>query len=58
MFFMVSWGKAADRLGRKPVIVFSLVGLSISASLFGFSKTVWQMILFRCISGVFSGTVV
>lgn len=57
-FFMLSWGKASDRLGRKPVLVFSLVGVTIATSLFGFSKTIWEMILFRCAAGVFGGTIV
>lgn len=55
---MISWGKASDRIGRKPVLVFSLFGISIATTLFGFSKTVWQMVFFRCLAGVFSGTVV
>lgn len=55
---MISWGRASDRFGRKPVLIFSLFGVAIATSLFGLSKTVWQMILFRCLAGVFSGTVV
>ena len=58
MLLMILWGRAADRLGRKPVLVCSLAGISISTALFGLSKTVWQMILFRCLAGVFAGTVV
>lgn len=52
------WGRAADRLGRKPVLVFSLVGVSLATFIFGMAKTIWQMILFRCIAGVFAGTIV
>lgn len=51
-------GRAADRFGRKPVLVFSLVGCSIAVGCFGMAKHVWQMILFRCLAGVFSGTIV
>ncbi|RYP79699.1 hypothetical protein DL769_002817 [Monosporascus sp. CRB-8-3] len=58
MVVMMFWGRAADRVGRKPVLVFSLVGVSIATSLFGFARSVWQMILFRCIAGVFAGTIV
>lgn len=58
LLLMIHWGKASDRLGRKPVLVFSLFGVSIATTLFGFSKTVWQMIFFRCLGGVFSGSVV
>jgi MFS family permease len=55
---MISWGRAADRFGRKPVLVCSLIGVSIATALFGLSKTLWQMVLFRCLAGVFSGSVV
>ncbi|RYP07645.1 hypothetical protein DL764_002382 [Monosporascus ibericus] len=58
MIVMMFWGRAADRVGRKPVLVFSLVGVSIATSLFGLARSVWQMILFRCIAGVFAGTIV
>ncbi|MCJ1225831.1 hypothetical protein MMC12_002480 [Toensbergia leucococca] len=58
MTLMISWGRAADRLGRKPVLIYSLVGVSIATALFGLSKNIWQMILFRCLAGVFAGTVV
>lgn len=55
---MIVWGRLADRYGRKPVLVSSLLGCAASVSLFGFSKEIWQMILFRCLAGIFSGTVV
>ncbi|KAF2878495.1 major facilitator superfamily domain-containing protein [Massariosphaeria phaeospora] len=56
MCFMIFWGKIADRFGRKPVLAFSLFGVTIATALFGMSKTIWQMILFRCIAGLFGGT--
>lgn len=55
---MIFWGKAADTWGRKPILVFSLIGVSVATSIFGMAKTIWQMILFRCIAGVFAGTIV
>ncbi|KAF2491802.1 putative tetracycline-efflux transporter [Lophium mytilinum] len=55
---MIAWGRAADRIGRKPVLVFSLSGVTIATALFGFSKNLWQMIFFRCLAGVFAGTIV
>jgi len=58
MLLMIPWGRAADRLGRKPILVFSLFGVSIATALFGISKTIWQMILFRCLAGIFAGTIV
>ncbi|KAF2727906.1 MFS general substrate transporter [Polyplosphaeria fusca] len=58
MGVMVFWGKASDRYGRKPVLVVSLAGVSAATALFGFSQNLWQMVLFRCVAGVFAGTVV
>ncbi|KAK4105925.1 MFS general substrate transporter [Parathielavia hyrcaniae] len=58
MCVMIIWGKAADRLGRKPVLVFSLVGVSFATALFGLAQTIWQMVFFRCLAGVFAGTIV
>lgn len=55
---MIFWGRAADSLGRKPILVSSLVGVSVATSIFGMAKTLGQMILFRCIAGVFAGTIV
>ncbi|KAF2203009.1 MFS general substrate transporter [Delitschia confertaspora ATCC 74209] len=58
MCVMVFWGQAADYFGRKPVLVFSLCGVTVATALFGMSKSLWQMILFRCLAGVFAGTIV
>ncbi|KAJ5183734.1 hypothetical protein N7492_001350 [Penicillium capsulatum] len=55
---MLFWGRAADRVGRKPVLVFSLLGVAIATGLFGLAKSIPQMILFRCLAGVFAGTIV
>lgn len=58
MLLMIIYGRAADRLGRKPVLVFSLTGVGFATALFGMSKTIWQMIVTRCLAGVFAGSVV
>ncbi|KAF9871187.1 major facilitator superfamily transporter [Colletotrichum karsti] len=57
-FVMIFWGKIADRVGRKPVLVFSLFGVAVATSIFGMAKTIPQMLLFRCLAGVFAGTIV
>ena len=53
---MVLYGRTADRIGRKPVVIFSLTGMGIAISAFGFSKTIWQMVGFRCLGGFFAGS--
>jgi MFS family permease len=56
MLVLIQWSKLADRYGRKRIMLISLCGMSISPILFGFSKNLWQMVLFRCLGGVFSGS--
>lgn len=58
MVLMIFYGRAADKLGRKPVLVFSLAGMSVFTALFGMSQQLWQMIMFRCLAGCFAGSVV
>ncbi|KAF2787241.1 MFS general substrate transporter [Melanomma pulvis-pyrius CBS 109.77] len=58
MCVMIFWGKASDRFGRKPILALSLYGIMVATALFGMSKTLGQMILFRCTAGVFAGTLV
>lgn len=58
MIVMLPWSYVSDRFGRKFTYVTSLAGVSIFAACFGLSKTVWQMILFRSLAGVFAGSVV
>lgn len=56
MVVLVSWGKLADRIGRKPVLLYSLAGTAIGPALFGLSSSLPQMFIFRCFAGVFSGS--
>lgn len=52
--FLVLWGNLAEKVGRKPVLIISLVGMSIGQVLFGLSSSLWEMLLFRSLTGVFS----
>lgn len=58
MVLMIFYGRLADRVGRKPVLVFSLAGVSLATALFGMAQNSGQMIMFRCLAGVFAGSVV
>lgn len=53
---LIFWGRLADRVGRKPILIYSLCGLAIGPALFGVATSIGEMILFRCIAGVFSGS--
>ncbi|KAF3923650.1 hypothetical protein ABW21_db0207303 [Orbilia brochopaga] len=58
MMVMIPWGRAADKFGRRPVLVFCMAGVTVATSLFGMATTIWEMILFRCLAGAFAGIVV
>ncbi|KAG2121864.1 major facilitator superfamily domain-containing protein [Suillus clintonianus] len=52
------WSRLSDLVGRKPVILIGLTGISISMFSFGLSRTFWTVILSRCLCGVLNGNVV
>ena len=49
------WGMASDRWGRRPVMLFGLVGSSACMLLFGFSKSLAWAIASRGFCGLFNG---
>ncbi|KAI0498227.1 hypothetical protein KFK09_021468 [Dendrobium nobile] len=51
----VFWGVVADRYGRKPVIITSILAVIIFNALFGLSRTFWMAITTRVLLGLFSG---
>ncbi|KAK1833445.1 peptide/nitrate transporter-like protein [Podospora conica] len=53
---LIFWGRLADRVGRKPVLLCSLLGLTIGPVLFCMATSIPQMIVFRCLAGAFSGS--
>jgi predicted MFS family arabinose efflux permease len=56
MLLIIFYGRIADRFGRKPVLVFSLAGIAAASALFGMSAKLWQMVVFRCLAGLFAGS--
>ena len=46
---VLHWSRTSDRVGRKPVILIGLLGLSLSMYCFGLSKTFLGLVL-RCAS--------
>lgn len=53
-FFAPMWGRISDRIGRKPVIMIGIFGLSLSFFLMGLSAEVWMLFVARIIGGVLS----
>nr|QFR37118.1 MFS transporter [Cyberlindnera americana] len=51
------WGRLADRIGRKPVLVIGLTGTTISLLMFGFAKNYYWALLARCFMGLLNGNV-
>lgn len=51
------WGRASDRFGRKPTILFGLICTMTSSILFGFSKTLVCALLARAFGGLANGNV-
>lgn len=51
------WGAVSDRYGRKPVVLFGLVGVAISSLLFGLAKSYWVALLARFVGGSLNGNV-
>jgi MFS family permease len=53
---MLFWSKWSDSKGRKPILIWCLIGAALSIAAFGYARTVWEMILIRCVMGVFSAS--
>ncbi|KAG1791879.1 major facilitator superfamily domain-containing protein [Suillus plorans] len=51
----LQWNRLSDHVGRKPVILTGLFGISVSMFLFGLSKTFGGLILSRVLCGALNG---
>ncbi|XP_065041791.1 protein ZINC INDUCED FACILITATOR 1-like isoform X5 [Musa acuminata AAA Group] len=49
------WGMVADRYGRKPVIMLSIISVIIFNTLFGLSTSYWMTITTRFLLGLLNG---
>ncbi|KIM39395.1 hypothetical protein M413DRAFT_447318 [Hebeloma cylindrosporum] len=54
---VLHWSRISDRVGRKPVILIGLFGLSLSMFCFGLSRTFWGLVLSRSLSGALNGNI-
>ncbi|KAF7334645.1 Major facilitator superfamily multidrug-resistance DHA1 sub-family [Mycena venus] len=54
---VVYFGRASDRYGRRPVLLFGPVGLALSMLGFGLSKRYWGLVFWRCWQGAFNGNI-
>jgi len=53
----ISWGRASDRIGRKPMIMLALTCTMISSILFGFSTSLPMAFITRSMQGLSNGNV-
>jgi len=53
----VPWGRLSDYIGRRPVLLLGLIGISFAMILFGFSKNYTWAIVSRLLCGVLNGNV-
>ncbi len=52
--FAPMWGRISDRIGRKPVILIGIFGLSVSFFMMALSSQLWMLFAARIIGGVLS----
>lgn len=50
-------GRLSDRIGRRPLLLISLIGTSAGFMMMGFAETLWLLFLGRIIDGVSGGNI-
>lgn len=50
-------GRLSDRVGRRPVLLVSLIGTSIGFLLMGFADALWLLFVARAIDGITGGNI-
>jgi Major Facilitator Superfamily len=51
------WGRISDKVGRKPVLIFGLLGTALSMIMFGFATNLQTAIIARALGGLLNGNV-
>ncbi|KAF8589035.1 member of major facilitator superfamily multidrug-resistance, DHA1 sub-family [Ramaria rubella] len=54
---ILQWGRLSDRIGRRPVLLIGLFGLSLSMFLFGLAHAFWLVVASRAIGGLLNGNI-
>ncbi len=59
MVFIASplWGKLSDRIGRRPVLILSVLGSAAGYFLMGWASALWMLFLARIIDGASGGNI-
>ena len=53
----IVWGRVSDKVGRKPVLIFGLMGTALSMIIFGFATNLQTAIIARALGGLLNGNV-
>lgn len=51
----VLWGRLSDKIGRKPVLLFGLLGTALSVLVFGFAPSLPVALFARALGGLLNG---
>lgn len=57
LIFAPLWGRLSDRIGRRPVILVSLLGASLAHLAFGFATNLLVLFLSRALAGIFGANI-
>src|SRR5437879_893586 len=57
LIFAPVLGRLSDRYGRRPVLLFSLLGTCAGFLILGFATTLWMLFLGRIIDGISGGNI-
>ncbi len=51
------WGRLSDRIGRRPILLWSMAGMAVSHAFFALAPTLPLLFLSRIMTGIFAATV-
>ena len=50
--FAPFWGRLSDRIGRRPILVWSIFGTALGYVLFAYSGSLWMLFAARIVDGI------
>ena len=55
--FTPFWGRLSDRVGRRPVLLYSIFGTAVGYAFFAFASSLWFLFASRIIDGITGGNI-